>query len=107
MGLDGSFPFFVFAFSLSFLCLHSFLFALVFFAFLPVSFVQRKRPAICRKKGEFYSDPVCTDPDQNFPKESGCTPRGSCNITLLIGKSQKGRGQSISCDLGGGGGNVL
>ena len=28
---------------------------------------QRQTTAICCKNGEFHSDPVCTDPVQNFP----------------------------------------
>ena len=32
---------------------------------------QVQTTAICCKNGEFHSDPVCTDPVQNFPRQKG------------------------------------
>ena len=50
-----------------FLCFFSLFFAfLLFSAFLHSPRGQRKTTAIYCKNGEFHSDPVCTDPVQNF-----------------------------------------
>ena len=49
-------------------CLLSFALSF-FFVFLRFFFFifLRFSPGICWENGEFHSDPVCTDPVQNFP----------------------------------------
>ena len=62
------FVFFVFRFFV-FLCVSSFFFALFRFSSLFSGSLrgQGATTAIYCKNGEFHSDPVCTDPVQNFP----------------------------------------
>ena len=74
VGVDGVgviFPFFLRIFRL-------FTHFFVFFAFLRFSSLFSSSPkgqgqttAIYCKNGEFHSDPVCTDPVQNFPRKPG------------------------------------
>ena len=62
-GVRGIFPFF--RFSAFFLCFSSLFLLLVRFS--PVLLGQEQTTAIYWENGEFHSDPVCTDPVQNFP----------------------------------------
>ena len=69
-GVGGIFPFFLFFFSFFFaffVFLRFLRFSSFFFAFLVFSQRTREPTAIYCKNGEFHSDPVCTDPVQNFP----------------------------------------
>ena len=59
-GIGGNFPFFLFF--VGFLRFSSF-----FFAFLLILPAQEQTSAIYWKNGEFHSNPVCTDPVENFP----------------------------------------
>ena len=68
VGVDGVgviFPFF-YAFFLFFYAFFPFFYA--FFSASPKG--QGQTTAIYCKNGEFHSDPVCTDPVQNFPTGS-------------------------------------
>ena len=61
-GVGGIFPFFFFVLF--------FRFSSLFFIFFVFSYSPRgqgQTTAIFCKNGEFHSDPVCTDPMQNFP----------------------------------------
>ena len=64
MGSEGFSLFFFFAFSFFFVFLR------IYFRFSPVLLGQEQTTAIYWENGEFHSDPVCTDPVQNFPKLS-------------------------------------
>ena len=73
MGSEGFSQFFVFLRFLHFFV--SFCFFLLLFMFLCFSSLSSHSPrgqgqttAIYGTNGEFHSDPVCTDPVQNFPK---------------------------------------
>ena len=48
----------------------SLFFILLSFSFFFFSAEQGQITALCRRSGEFHSDPVCTDPVQNLPKQS-------------------------------------
>ena len=68
-----------------------FLFSSTFFAFLRFSslfFVSSERTgettAIHCKHGEFHSDPVCTDPVQNFPQYSRYAVRIFSSETIIL-----------------------
>ena len=52
-------------------CFSSLFFRLssLFFFFLLILLGQGQTTAIYWKNGEFHSDPVCTDPVENFPRE--------------------------------------
>ena len=64
MGLEGISPFSsLFCGNLPFLAL--------FFAFLRFILEQGTNNCNLLEKGEFHSDPVCTDPVENFPTNSG------------------------------------
>ena len=75
-GVGGIFPQFFFV-SLFFSFFFAFFrFSSLFFAFLrfgfslrfsPILLGQEQTTEICWENGEFHSDPVCTDPVQNFP----------------------------------------
>ena len=67
VGVDGVgviFPFF-YAFFLFFMHFSS-----IFTHFSPSPKGQGQTTAIYCKNGEFHSDPVCTDPVQNFPRKA-------------------------------------
>ena len=60
-----------FSFFFSFVCCSSFFFAFIcFFRCSPHSPSARATTPIYWKHGVFQSDPVCTDPIENFPKEA-------------------------------------
>ena len=77
---------FLFVFSsLFFVFVFLFLFSSIlgfFFAFLLILLGQEQTTAIYWKNGEFHSDPVCTDPVENFPSRH-------CNATKTRGTATK------------------
>ena len=67
-GVGGIFPcVFVLRNSLFFFVFHWFFILSFFFAFLLILIGQEQTTAMHWNNGEFDSDPVCTDPIQNFP----------------------------------------
>ena len=74
MGLEGSFPccfvflllFFAFSFCCAFLRLSSLIFRFPSLSSL-ILLGQEQTTVIFRENGELHSEPVCTDPVQNFP----------------------------------------
>ena len=95
-GVGGIFPFFCFFFFLRFAFFFVFLwFSFVFFCFsslffvflcffLPILLEQGQTTAIYWESGEFHSDPVCTDPVQNFPIEASKNFSASTSLSLLM-----------------------
>ena len=76
MGSEG-FPHFsslFFAFLRFFVFLHFSSFFIVFLRFSPILPGKEQTTAVYWENGEFHSDPVCTDPVQNFPINLGGGP---------------------------------
>ena len=94
VGVDGVgviFPFFLRMFPL-FLRIFP-LFLCIFPLFLRFSLLllnkgQGKTTAIYCKNGEFHSDPVCTDPMQNFPREEESVRHHHGKTFLRIGETE-------------------